>query len=195
MPLISKLKIFVSFFILYFSMVIYANELIPPKEILGNKILEHYFLKVSQSYDALNDKVDECRKEEKRNTISSFNYNDTNLQNIDIYPHIFYIYTKNGDSCFYSSLKNLTYDMIMIKSLLKKKNIKETTFLSDITNIIAVPSILGDLVDMEINYKKLPKETREYLEKTLGTRPFNFRPFMDKQTEKYEKERELRLKK
>jgi len=195
MPLTSKLKIFVSSFILYFSMEIYANELIPPKEILGNKILEHYFLKVKQSYDDLNHKIEVCHKQEKNNSITSFNYNDINLQSIDKFKFILYIYTKNQDSCSKESFKNLTYEIFMFRSLLKENKIKKLVFLDNIMSSLAVPSLMEEELKTEFAYKKLPSNTKEYLEKSLGKKPFNFRPFMDKQTEEYERERELRLKK
>ena len=195
MHLLNKSKIIISFLLIFISIQSFASELSPPKEILKNKVLMHYFLKLKQSYTAFNDEYEKCAEQEYNNTITIFNYSDPSIKNIDIFNFVDYIYIKNKNICLSSSTTRLSYDASVLKSLFHSYLVQDDTLLSHVFSLVASPTILETKFNMEKPYNNLPIGAKEYLEETLGKKPFNIKPFREIYTKKLEKERELRLKK
>ena len=152
----------------------------------------HYFSKVKQSYNAFNDEYEQCAEQEDNNTITIFNYNDPSIKDIDIFKFVHYIYYKNQDRCVNTSTKQLSYDMAILKSLFNDYMVKDTTLIPHLFALIALPTISEIKFNTENSYKKLPKQAKEYLEKTLGKKPFNIKPFREQYTKKLETERNLK---
>lgn len=155
----------------------------------------HYFLKLKQSYNAFNYQYDKCAEQEDNNTITIFNYTDPSIKDIDIFNFVDYIYIRNQESCLNTSIKKLSYDASVLQSLFHSYLVQDNTLLSHVFFLVASPTISEIKFNTENSYKNLPIEAKEYLEKTLGKRPFNIKPFREKYTEKLEQERELRIKK
>lgn len=195
MHLLNKSKTTISFLLIFLSIQSFAYELEPPKEILKDKILMHYFLKLKQSYNAFNDEYEKCAEQEDNNTITIFNYTAPSIKDIDIFNFVHYVYYKNQDTCVYASTKQLSYDTAVLKSLFNDYMVKDTTLMPHLFALIALPTISEITFNTENPYNKLPSQAKEYLEKTLGKKPFNIKPFREIYTKKLEQERELRLKK
>jgi hypothetical protein len=195
MHLLNKSKITISFLLIFLSIQSFAYELEPPKEILKDKILMHYFSKVKQSYDNLNYQAERCFRQEDNNTITMFNYTDPSIKDIDIFNFVHYVYYKNQDTCLHTSTKQLSYDMAILKSLFNDYMVKDTTLMPHLFAFIGSPTLQELKFNTENSYKKLPIQAKEYLDKTLGKKPFNIKPFREIYTKKLEQERELRLKK
>jgi len=195
MHLLNKSKTIISFLLIFLSIQSFAYELEPPEEILKNKILMHYFLKLKQSYNAFNDEYEKCAEQEDNNTITMFNYTDPSIKNIDIFNFVDYIYLKNQNTCVYASTKQLSYDTAVLKSLFNDYMVKDTTLMPHLFALIALPTISEITFNTENSYNRLPSQAKEYLEETLGKKPFNIKPFRKIYTKKLEQERELRLKK
>lgn len=195
MHLLNKSKTTISFLFIFLSIQSFAYGLEPPKEILKDKILMHYFLKLKQSYNTFNDEYEKCAEEEDNNTITIFNYTDPSIKDIDIFNFVHYVYYENQDTCMYASTKQLSYDTAVLKSLFNDYMVKDTTLMPHLFALIALPTISEIIFNTENSYKKLPSQAKEYLEKTLGKKPFNIKPFREIYTKKLKRERALRLKK
>jgi hypothetical protein len=158
-------------------------------------MLMYYFSKVKHSYDNLNYQAEECFKQEDNNTITTFNYNDQSIKNIDIFKYVDYIYIKNQEACLDVSVRKLSHDIVVLKSLFNSYMVKDNTLMSHLLTLAALPTTSEIKFNIEEPYNKLSKEAKEYLKNTLGEKPFNIQPFRDNYTKKLERERELRLKK
>lgn len=175
----NKFKLLL-FFMTVFS---FSAELTAPKEILKNKIIESYFLKVKESYSQLENKVEECNRKEDNNTIVDFNYNEKSLCNIDIFKFVYYTYLKNANLCSQQSLNQVSYDILVFQSILNEYKIDSKDFIHNLFFSIGGPINIKEEFETAKSYNALSKETKQYLESMLGNTPFNIKPFMKKDRE------------
>jgi len=174
---LNKFKILL--FFIFISIFSSAEELSAPKEILKNKIIESYFLKVKESYSQLGNKVIECNNKEENNTIINFNYAEKSLRNIDIFKFVYYTYLKNANLCSQQALNQVSYDILVFQSILDEYKIDGKNFIHNLFFSIGGPIDIKKEFEIKKSYDTLNKEAKLYLESMLGNTPFNIKPFIN----------------